>query len=327
VKPYILIISPALANANNGNWQTAHRWAGILGRRYRVTVAASHDDAVQSDRPDLLIALHARRSAQALVAFVQSYPALPTILALTGTDLYRDIRDNASAQHSLKIATRLVVLQDAGLQELDRALQVKTHVIYQSAPALKPVPLAEKFSKRYFDVCMIGHLREEKDPATFMHAAQQITLPHIRFIHIGGTLDQTLAEQARHTQQSCHPYRWLGDVPHAEARQRLKRSHLMAIASRMEGGANVIIEAITSGVPVIASDIAGNRGMLGMDYAGYFPQGDSGALARLIERAASDPDFYLHLHRQCQARTPLFTPGRERTALLNLVDNTLHQNR
>lgn len=179
---------------------------------------------------------------------------------------------------------------------------------------------------RHFDVCMIGHFREEKDPATFMHAAALLNTQQVRLTHIGSEAQAPkLAKLARQTQEHHACYRWQGDLPHAATRQLLKRSHLMVIASKMEGGANVIIEAVTSGVPVLASDISGNRGMLGKNYAGYFPVGDAAALARLIDRAATDPCFYQHLYRQCRARAPLFAPERERTALLNLVDNTLRQ--
>jgi glycosyltransferase involved in cell wall biosynthesis len=113
-------------------------------------------------------------------------------------------------------------------------------------------------------------------------------------------------------------------MPHAQTRQRLKRSHLMVIASEMEGGANVIIEAVTSGVPVLASDIPGNRGMLGDNYAGYFPLGDSASLAHLIDRAATDPVFHATLASQCAERAALFTPAIERTAVREFVDNLLH---
>jgi glycosyltransferase involved in cell wall biosynthesis len=95
------------------------------------------------------------------------------------------------------------------------------------------------------------------------------------------------------------------------------------IASHMEGGANVIIEAVTSGVPVLASHIDGNIGMLGHDYAGYFPPGDAAALAGLIDRSAVDPAFASLLRRQCAARAPLFTPSAEQAALRDLVDNLL----
>ncbi len=327
MKPHIVIISPALATANNGNWQTASRWARMLGCRYRVSIVSSAGPVTGTvtERPDVIIALHARRSARALDELASHYPATPSILVLTGTDLYRDIRTDASARQTLLHANRLVVLQAAGLAELDPALRAKTHVIHQSAPTLKPIDAAGKSRMRHFNVCMIGHLRDEKDPATFMQAAALLNSPRIRLTHIGsGAQDPALAQLAQQTQQQHANYRWLGDLPHAATRQHIKRSHLMALTSKMEGGANVIIEALTSGVPVLASDISGNRGMLGEDYPGYFALADSAALAHKIERAASDRAFYAELEGLCQARAALFAPQREQAAILQLVDNTLH---
>jgi glycosyltransferase involved in cell wall biosynthesis len=170
---------------------------------------------------------------------------------------------------------------------------------------------------------MVGHLRAEKDPLTFMRAAQLVAEPRLRFLHIGGALDPALGAAAQAAQADNPRYRWLGAMTHAATRQRLKRCHAMVIASAMEGGANVIIEAVTSAVPVLASDINGNRGMLGDDYAGYFAPGDAAGLARLVERSATDAGFDALLRRQCAARAPLFAPAAEQAALRDLVDNLL----
>lgn len=313
---HIHIVSPASARENNGNWQTASRWRRHLARDYRVTIGPGWNpgDAV----PDLLIALHARRSAAALAAFTDAHPERPALLVLTGTDLYRDIHEDDTARASLARATALVVLQPRGLDELPPALRAKAHVIYQSAPRLRParprVPL---------DVVMIGHLRAEKDPQTFMDAARLVHAPGVRLLHIGAALDPALGQRARATQDAAPAYRWLGALPHMATRRRLRRCHAMVIASRMEGGANVIIEAVTSGVPVLASRIAGNVGMLGDDYAGYFAPGDAAALAALVDRSARDAGFVMRLRRQCAARARLFAPSAERARLLDLVDNLL----
>ncbi|WUR15220.1 selenoneine biosynthesis selenosugar synthase SenB [[Empedobacter] haloabium] len=316
-RPHVCIVSPALAAANNGNWQTAARWARFLRARCRVTVVQQWRPDPARPAPDLLIALHARRSADSLAAFHVAHPGRPTVLVLTGTDLYRDIHTDDAAQASLRQATRLVLLQDAGLAELPPALRANAHVIYQSARSLQPW----KAPRRHADIAMIGHLRDEKDPLTFMRAAALVQAPRARLLHIGGALDAALGEQAVATQAQTSRYRWLGALPRAQARQRLRRCHAMAICSRMEGGANVIIEAVTSGVPVLASDISGNRGMLGDDYAGYFRAGDAAALARLIDRSILDAAFYATLRAQCAARAPLFAPATEQAALLDLVDN------
>ncbi|MGJ9419894.1 selenoneine biosynthesis selenosugar synthase SenB [Massilia sp. CMS3.1] len=318
-RKHLLIVSPAAARDNNGNWQTASRWARFLRGRHRVEI--SHGWTAADPVPDLLIALHARRSADALAAFHAAHPDRPTVLVLTGTDLYRDIETSANAGASLESASALVVLQEAGLARLAPHLQSKTHVIYQSSPALRPVPLLP--ASRYIDVCMIGHLRAEKDPLTFMRAAALVTHPRVRLLHIGAALDPAWLEAARSTEAANPRYRWLGPMPHAQTRQRLKRCRAMVIASTMEGGANVIIEAVTSSVPVLASSIEGNIGMLGKDYAGYFPLGDAAALAQLIERCAHDQAFDSQLRRQCAERAPRFAPAAEQAALADLVDNLL----
>lgn len=355
-KPHIWIVSPASAKANNGNWQSAKRWARFLRTRYRVTIAqqwpAPDGDAGEA-APDLLIALHARRSAAALAAFHQAWPRRPTVLLLTGTDLYRDIQHDASAQAALRQAGALVVLQPDGLAHLPAPLRANASVIYQSAATLRgpagaatntmdattanAAATAEAATKaaidatappaprrRHLDICMIGHLRAEKDPQTFMRAAALVTAPAARLLHIGGALEPELGRLAQQTQAATPRYHWLGALPHGATRQRLKRSFLMALTSHMEGGANVIIEAVTCGVAVLASDIGGNRGMLGDDYAGYFAPGDAAALAALIDRCVAEPAFHALLRAQCAARAPLFAPAAEQAALLKLVDNLLH---
>jgi putative glycosyltransferase (TIGR04348 family) len=316
-RPHILIVSPASSRENNGNWQTASRWQRHLGRDFRVTIAPGWQAGQPA--PDLLVALHARRSAPALAAFKDAHPAKPALLVLTGTDLYRDIHHDASARVSLARADALVVLQPRGLDELDAPARAKAHVIYQSAPRLRPRARA----RPPVDIAMIGHLRVEKDPLTFIRAASLLEAPGVRLLHIGAALDPELGETARNEQAGNARYRWLGALPHMAARRRLARCHAMVIASTMEGGANVIIEAVTCGVPVLASDVSGNRGMLGEDYAGYFTPGDAGALAGLIDRSVRDAGFYAQLTRQCAARSRLFAPEAERARLLDLVDNLL----
>ncbi|WP_426109652.1 selenoneine biosynthesis selenosugar synthase SenB [Massilia sp. PWRC2] len=314
----ITIVSPATSAHNNGNWQTASRWAAMLGTRHQVDIVQQWSDA--DGAPDLLIALHARRAAAPLAAFCSAYPSRPAALVLTGTDLYRDIAVDASAQASLAYATQLVLLQPAGLALLPAPMRARARVIFQSAPTLtRPPPMTGVASAP--QIIMIGHLRAEKDPATFMAAAALVKAPGVRLLHLGGALDAALGQQAAATARANPRYRWRGNLPHAQARELLRHSAAMVIASTMEGGANVIIEAVTCGVPVIASDISGNRGMLGDDYGAYFAAGDAVALAALIDRCLTDAPFYARLLAQCAVRAALFTPAAEQAALLQLVDN------
>lgn len=308
-----MIVTPAAAGSRHGNRNTAARWASLLrALGHRVVVQVSWDGSPA----DAMIALHARRSHDSLMRFRQACPARPRVLALTGTDLYRDIRIDAGAQESMRVADRLIVLQDMGLKELSPVLQQKTRVIYQSARPVEPLPPL----KSCFEVAVSGHLREEKDP--FRAAAALHYVPatsRIRVTHMGGAMSDEMAGEARQWAAREPRYRWLGELARGQALRGLARSRLMVISSRMEGGANVVSEALAVGVPVIASRISGNVGMLGLDYAGYYPVEDEKALSRLLCRAESDPAFYRRLKRQCASRKHLVSPRLESQNLKRLL--------
>jgi putative glycosyltransferase (TIGR04348 family) len=278
-----------------------------------VRVTQSYDD-----RPcDALVALHARRSAESIRRFHETHRERPLIVVLTGTDLYRDIRRDPKAKQSLELATRLVVLQPMALREIDSYLHKKTHVIYQSADSLqRKLPR----SKNHFDVCVIGHLRAEKDPLRSAFAVRALpALSRIRVTHIGLALDPNLGARAR-AEATVNPrYRWIGQLSHRETRRLLARSHLACITSKLEGSSNVLSEALAAGVPVIAARIPGLIGTLGSRYAGYFPVGNTAKLRSLLLKAESDQKFYRKLQDQCASFAKLVRPQREIDAWRRLL--------
>jgi putative glycosyltransferase (TIGR04348 family) len=264
----------------------------------------------------LLFALHARRSFDSIKRFALRYPDRPLIVALTGTDLYRDIRSDANAQESMRLATRLVVLQDLGLRELPPGLRYKTRVVYQSAkPLARTPPLV-----RCFEVCVIGHLRDEKDPFRAALALRHVPSDsRIRVVHMGLALSDAMAVEAKQLMHDEPRYHWHGDLPHWKVRKFLSRSRLMVISSRLEGGANVVSEALMADVAVLASNIPGNIGLLGEDYAGYYKVEDERALAALMYRVETNSAFYAKLERQCRRRRKLITPEAEKASLEKLL--------
>lgn len=321
-KPALCLVTPALADANNGNWQTARRWARMLSSHYAVRLARAWPEGDGGgERTELLLALHALRSAASVAAWARAHPGWPVVVALTGTDLYRDIQHDTDAQRSLVLATRLIVLQDQGLQALPEALRHKGHVVYQSSTRRQPLPK----TPRYLRVVVVGHLRDEKWPQTVFEAARQLHPDEgICIDHIGQDLDPALGEMARATQATCPHYRWLGSLPHERTRRHIQRAHLLLHPSRMEGGAHVIMEAVLSGTPVLASRVPGNVGMLGNGYAGYFAPGQVPellALLRACRQAQQNPHGGLlqRLQAQCEARAPQFDPDAERRALLQAL--------
>jgi len=309
----IALLTPAGARSRSGNRHTAVRWAAMLralGHKVRVSVSWDGQPA------DAMIALHARRSHASIVQFRERFPDSPLVVVLTGTDLYRDIHRDRDAQASLALADRLVVLQEMGRLELPARFRRKTRVIYQSAE----VHASRKPPSRRFRVAVIGHLREEKDPfRTALALAHLRDLPELEIVQLGEALSPEMAREARRLMRADPRYRWLGNVPHWTALRWLSRSRVLVVSSKMEGGANVICEAAAAGVPVIASRVSGNIGMLGRGYPGYYALADQRALARKIRRAASDALYYARLKRLIAARRALFLPETERRGLKRLI--------
>ncbi len=312
-KPTVVIVSPSLASANNGNWQTAKRYRQLLKAQFRVRLVSEWKGA-KSD--DVLIALHARRSFPSIAAWHAVHGDNGLVVVLTGTDLYRDIQHDSQAQQSLEFATRLVVLQSMGLDELPAPLKAKTSVLLQSTTPR--VTLSK--TRRYIRAVMVGHLREEKSPRTLFEAAALLAQQRdIHIKHIGAEHDQVLASMAHQTAALYPHYQFTGALTYSETRRQIQRAHVLVHTSVMEGGAHVIMESICSGVPVIASRIPGNMGMLGQDYAGLFPVGDAKALADMLIRFRHDTEFEELLKKQCALRAPLFSAEHERNGLLKII--------
>src|SRR5262245_45827479 len=148
----VCLVCPAPSGSRLGNRATALRWQRILRDLGHTTFIAAEPGARGHD---LLVALHARKSAEAVRSARQRHPDRPIVVALTGTDLYRDIHRDASAKRSLELADRLIVLHPAGADELLPRLRPKVRVVPQSAP---PPSRPSRRSTRAFEVAVVGHL-------------------------------------------------------------------------------------------------------------------------------------------------------------------------
>jgi putative glycosyltransferase (TIGR04348 family) len=308
----IEIVTPAPPGSLHGNRVTAKRWQSFLrqlGYRVPITESWSGKDA------DLLITLHAYRSHASIDAFKLAYPNRPLILILTGTDLYRDMANQPEVHESMALADALVVLQTEALRLIPAKWHHKATVIHQS---VSQIPKQQK-PKGQFSVSVIGHLRPEKDPFCIvralphLHSDSQITIQHL-----GMAMSLGMEKAALQYSNQYSRYSWHGMKSHQATLRTLARSHVMVISSRMEGGAHVVSEAIAAGVPVLASKIAGNCGLLGKDYLGYFPVGNEKALARLLYRAATDQLFYKKLQDQIKQLRKLIKPVQEKAAIQKL---------
>jgi putative glycosyltransferase (TIGR04348 family) len=312
----ILIVTPAGRRARTGNRTTAVRWQRLLRRLgHRVAVATDYG----AERADLLIAIHAWRSAAAVERFCSRHPHRPVVVGLGGTDINEFLKKDPKTTLATMVAADVLVgLHDEVDRAIPSSLHPKLRIILQSAEPL-PKGLVRP-SRRSFDVAVIAHLREVKDPLRAAFAARLLPdQSRLRVIHLGKAHDAAWAARAATEAAANRRYLWRGEASFGRVRALLGRSRALVISSLQEGGANVVSEAVVAGVPVIASRIPGNTGLLGADYPGTFPVGDTGALSRLLNRMETDAGFRRELARHCRARAARFRPQAEQRAWKELL--------
>lgn len=305
------IVIPASVGLRSGNAHTAGRWRDMLeAQGHRVTVAEGDDGFAG----DLLVVLHAVKSRAALTAYRNRVPGGKVVLCLTGTDIYGE--PCAELRASMEEADRIVVLQAKALERIPEDLRPKARVILQSVERMEREPRAPEG----FQVCVVGHLREVKDPLRAAAAAR--LLPDgsdIRIVQAGAIVEEEFRGLVEEEMETNPRYRWVGELAPDETRALIAASEAMVLSSRSEGGARVVGEAVVEGTPVLSSRIEGVIGMLGEDYGGYFTYGATEELRDLMLRLERDAGFRAALREEVAALADRFEPRREVEAWADLL--------
>ena len=299
------IVAPTLATERAGNSVTAQRYAQLFGEIGLSTSVTGEP----SGRGRVVVALNAFRTAAAITAAATS--SAQVVVVLTGTDVYRFMAtDRVVVMGSLDRSDRLVGLNDRVGECLEPHHRARLTIIHEGA---HPVEVPRSAPSKEFVVAVVGHLRDEKDPTT-VAAAMRLLPATSRIVarHYGGAHSAEWASWARREAASNERYRWQGEVPWREMGTVYAHSHVLVNSSVMEGGANAISEAVMAGLPVLATDIPGNVGVLGEHYPGYYTVGDHHALADLLLALECDPSQLAALEDRVMAMQPRFTVDRER---------------
>lgn len=300
-------MTPVPPDSPHGNGVTARRWAAML-RELGHAVAVSQEEPAAD--ADVCVALHARKSAAAVEAFRAHRPGAPVVIALTGTDLYPDLRQAGVDTDLLAAATRLVVLQERGVDQLPPELRERTRVIVQSASTIP----AQTPRSDCFEIAFLTHVRAVKDPTRLAAAVRRLPpASRVQVTHVGEARDAELSAELAAESANNPRYTWLGPRPRDHALGVLARSRALAVTSLHEGGANVVSEALAAGIPVLSSRVAGSVGLLGEDYPGYFPAGHTDELSALLDAVERDTDgLYRRLRERCAELAPLVEQAEER---------------
>lgn len=300
------LIVPSLATNLSGNSVTANRYGNMLAALGHSAVSVPSP----SGQADLVVALNAYRSAKG-ISHAASVSGSPIVVVLTGTDVYRYLDTHTDVVHaSLDQADRLVGFNDRIGDSLGSRHRQKLVVIKEGATAGQ---FLRSPSPQVFTVAVVGHLRDEKDPEVVVDAIRDLprSCP-VDVHHYGAAHTDDWASWARSESDANDRYHWHGQVDRAKIETVYASSHVLVNSSLMEGGANSISEAIMAGLPVLASDIPGNIGVLGSTYTGYFTRGKAPALRAALLEIASTPGRLERMTQAVTALQPGFTEEEER---------------
>lgn len=315
---HVQIITPQVEGVRTGNFSSAQQWRAVIEKLgHKVQISATYPGGPA----DWVIGLHAVKSAQALAECRRRHPETRVALVLTGTDIYPE--PSPEALETMRLADRLIGLQPAVADQLPGEFHSKLRVIVQASSPAEP---AEPKTLDPFEVCVVGHLRAVKDPMLCAKAARLLPADSkIRVLHAGAILDPEYAPLVAQEESENPRYSWLGQLDVEAVRKLITNCQLLVLTSLSEGAGRVVGSAIAKGTPVLSTRVHGVVGLVGEDYPGLFPVGDTTALARLLTRAEREPWFREQLAAACAVRAPLFEPARELSGWRELLDEPAMQ--
>lgn len=335
-RPIVGFVHPPNYGVTTGNLATALRWQGIVeglgcasflcagGDGFEACWDLAMGEGRQSKGEEVvMVALNGVKCHREMVNFRRRWPKGKAflILAVTGTDMNGDER--AVFEQSLDLADRIVVLQDKAFEKLPSRYQAQAVTLFQSVGATtasSAPPTGPGREGQGVQVCVVGHLREVKDP---MRCAKAMRLlpPSSSLVlkHAGAILDAEFADAVAREERENPRYQYLGELTANQAQELIGASDLLVVSSLSEGGPLVVAEAVMADTPVLSSRIDGVIGMLGEDYPGYYTTGDEQALGALLRRFEEDGEFRDSLRGALRKRALQFAPERERTQWAELL--------
>ncbi len=228
---------------------------------------------------------------------------LPVTLTLRGTEMphSRNPRLRPLLVEALRRAQRVFAVSDS-LRQLALRLGAApgaTRVVGNGVDIEKFQPRARGEARRRLDLpeharvlVSVGALVERKGFHRVIEILPRLlpSHPDLHYLVVGGAspegdLESRLRAQVAELGLTGRVH-FLGALPPEQLAWPLSAADVFVLATRNEGWANVLLEAMACGLPVVATDVGGNAEVVRRDDLGaVVPFGDPAALARALEGA------------------------------------------
>jgi glycosyltransferase involved in cell wall biosynthesis len=319
----VALLTPFASPAVRGNAVTVERVSrGLRQRDVEVRVwdlSTVPEGAVEHQitqyGPILIHAFHALHAGPTALRLARR-GSTPLLVTVTGTDVNHDLSEPDTepvVRRVLEGASAVSVFHEsmataimAAMPELAaRIVVVPQSVAFEPATGHWPVAAALQRAPGPFVLFPAG-LRKVKQPALPLQPLDRLRAQHpgLELLYVGPVVDAAEGEAFLRS-LAGHPWaRHLGAVPHNRMPALLELADVVLNCSLSEGGmANSVLEALSLGRAVLASNIPGNRSLVEDGVTGFlFDSPDE--LAAKTDRLLTDPDL----------RARLGEAGRERVS-------------
>ncbi|MBI4571968.1 MAG: glycosyltransferase family 4 protein [candidate division NC10 bacterium] len=249
--------------------------------------------------PDVVHAFHATAAGPLALQAARGL-GIPAVITLTGTDVNLDLFDPARRPVVLEVleaVQAIVVFHEAIRDKLVRevpTLRPRVHVIGQTVQCDEKVyDLRAKLDlhPRDFVCFQPAGIRRVKDipfvipPLT----AMQRRHPQLKYVLAGPVIEPEEGERVKAMLRDLPWAFCLGALSHEEICAILPSVDVVINSSLSEGGmSNAVLEAMSKAVPVLASDIEGNRSVIVDGQDGFLFGSEAEFLAK-VERLLGNP--------------------------------------
>jgi glycosyltransferase involved in cell wall biosynthesis len=337
----IVLVTPVAYPAARGNAVTVGRLEAGFRRRgvaadvldLSGTPAAEISDRLGALAPDVVHAFNAFLAAPAVRPFVRAR-GVPLVVSLTGTDVNHDLFDperRAVTLAAVREANAVVVFHDAIRGKVAREAPEagpRVHVIAQGvALSEESPPPADLLPRRPGETVFLlpAGIRRVKNVLFPLAPLGALAARYpLRFVVAGPVIEASEAGRLERAVAGVDWATYLGEVPHRRVAALLDQADVVVNSSLSEGGmANAVLEAMSRGKPVLASDIEGNRSVIQHEVDGLL-YGSSEDFERQAERLIRDPALRQRLGAEARAAIERrHSPDREIDAHLALYRRLL----
>jgi len=305
----VLIVTPSYLPDITGNAVTAHRlYKGLRDRGIEVQVQCRGGVTPPLQfRPDIIHALHALKGGVPAMEMAERFD-VPFVVTITGTDLNIDLlqSENLEILKVLDKAARIVTYSSLSKDRLSSRLTLVSKKITVIRPS---VEIARQKGGRGslpsgFNFLLPSGIRKVKDPAFAIRPLEALRneFPSTKLAIVGPVLDYA---EWKNLSDEIEGKEWISymKVEHDEMPDIYNSADVVLNTSVSEGLSNAILEAMSIGKAVLASDCEGNRAVISDGLDGLlYRQGDEADFLRKAKRLILDLEFRERLGRAAREK-------------------------